>query len=280
MIPALRIALISALLVFAGGAALQVDCPGTVPEGEPFLVAVSGEGTGEDLLLRWLDREIRPVAEPMGSGFRALALLGVGMREKLEADSYTLELEAGGEILRKLILREDKAYPEQHLTVEKKYSELSEEDLARHRREKQATRSALGTISKGRSWALPLSRPVPGEKTSDFGLRRFFNEEPKNPHSGVDLRAADGDSVLACAAGRVILAGDHYFAGGSVYLDHGEGVISMYFHLSEILVKEGQALARGELLGRAGSTGRVTGPHLHWGLSLQGQLVDPMLLVD
>lgn len=259
---------------------MQVDCSRTVPEGEPFLVTITGSGSGEDLVLRWLDKEIRPSAETAPGGFSATALLGVGMHERLEADSYTLEVETGGETLRHLVLREAKNYPEQHLTVESKYSELSAETLERHRLEKAATRKALATISEGRHWSLPLSRPVAGEMTSDFGLRRFFNGEPKNPHSGVDLRAALGDSVLACADGRVILTGEHYFAGGSVYLDHGEGVVSMVFHLSEILVEEGRLLRRGDLLGRAGSTGRVTGPHCHWGLSLQGQLVDPLLLAD
>ncbi len=276
----LRWIFLAALLTTTSGVALDVDCPESVPEGEPFLVTVSGEGTGAGLLIRWLDREIHPRVERSDSGFRARLLLGVGMREKLEADSYTLEVEVDEEILRRLVLRETKAYPEQHLTVEKKYNELSAETLERHRLEKASTRKAMDEISPERRWTLPLARPVPGEKTSDFGLRRFFNEEPKNPHSGVDLRAAKGDSVFACAAGRVTLTGDHYFAGNSIYVDHGDGVISMVFHLSEILVEEGQSLARGQVIGLAGSTGRVTGPHVHWGLSLQGQLVDPMLLVD
>ncbi len=267
------------ILANGQGWSLEMRCPSTVPEGEPFLVEIRGGGTGDDLVLRWLDREIRPQVDVSEEGFVAEVLLGVGMKEKLEQDSYTLEVEVGGDILRKLILREDKAYPEQHLEVEKKYNELSEEDLVRHNGEKKATRAALSTVSGKRGWTLPLFRPVPGPKTGDFGRRRFFNGEPKSPHSGADFRAAVGDSVFACAAGRVILTGNHYFAGNSVYLDHGEGVISMYFHLDEILVEEGRAIRRGELLGKAGSTGRVTGPHLHWGLSLQGQLVDPLLLV-
>lgn len=276
----LRSILILALLATSSGAALQVESPDLVAEGEPFLVTITGEGRGENLRVKWLDHEFAPQVETGVNGFRARVLLGVGMREKLEADSYTLEVEVEGERLRKLIVREAKAYPEQHLTVENKYNELTQENLDRHGREKAATGEALNTLSRIRRWTLPMMRPVPGDKTSDFGLRRFFNEVPKNPHSGVDLRAARGDSILACAAGEVLLAGGHYFAGNSVYLDHGEGVVSMYFHLDEILVEEGEELSRGQLLGRAGSTGRVTGSHLHWGLSLQGQLVDPMMLVD
>ena len=277
---AFRYAILVLLILAASGFALHVDCPESVPEGEPFLVTVSGAGAGAGLVIRWLDREIHPQIIADNDGFTASALLGVGMRERLEADSYTLEVEVGDEILRRFVLREAKAYPEQHLTVEKKYNELSAETLERHRIEKASTRKAMDGISTERHWTLPLARPVSGDKTSDFGLRRFFNEEPKNPHSGVDLRAADGDSVFACAAGHVALTGDHYFAGNSIYINHGDGVISMVFHLSKILVEDGQPLRRGQLIGLAGSTGRVTGPHVHWGLSLQGQLVDPLILTD
>lgn len=277
---AFRLAIFAALLLVLSGVALEVDCPRTVPEGEPFQVEIRGNGDGAGLALIWLDREIRPRVECVNGSFRATALLGVGMHERLEADSYTLEVSLDDERIRRLVLREAKDYPQQRLTVANEYNELSPETQTRYEGELAATQEALETISEPRRWTIPLSRPVPGEKTSDFGLRRFFNEVPKNPHSGVDLRAAAGDTVSACADGVVILAGDHYFAGNSVYLDHGEGVVSLYFHLSEILVEEGRLLRRGETIGRAGSTGRVTGPHLHWGLSLQGQLVDPLLLLE
>jgi len=277
---AFRLATIMVLAAASASGALRLDCAESVPEGEAFLVTVNGEGDGADLAVRWLGREIHPAVETGRGGFTARILLGVGMRERLEADGYTLEVDAGGEVLRRSIRREPKAYPEQHLTVEKKYNELPVATLERDRREKAATREAMDTISPSRLWSLPFSRPVPGGVTSDFGLRRFFNEEPKSPHSGVDLHAAEGDSVLACADGRVLLTGNHYFAGNSIYLDHGEGVVSMYFHLSRILVKEGQRVQRGQPIGLAGATGRVTGPHLHWGLSLLGQLVDPMPLLE
>ena len=269
------------LLPVAGTAGnLAVDCPAEVSEGEPFQVALSVDADAGEIVVRWLGAEIRPPLRRGGGRATGLVLLGIGMRERQEGDVHLLEVEAGGEIFSQNVRRMDKAYPEQHLEVERRFTELSESDLARHQREKATVRAVLDGVSAQRRWSLPLLRPVSGETTSDFGLRRFFNNEPKQPHGGVDLRAADGTPILACAAGRVALTGDHYFAGLSVYLDHGEGVLSMAFHLSEILVEEGQELRRGDVIGKVGRSGRVTGPHLHWGLSLQGQLVDPLMLAD
>ncbi|MBG3878486.1 M23 family metallopeptidase, partial [Desulfovibrio oxamicus] len=121
---------------------------------------------------------------------------------------------------------------------------------------------------------------VPGGVSSLFGLRRVFNGEPRAPHRGLDLRGEAGELVKACAAGRVALAENHYFAGNSVYIDHGMGVVSMYFHLSAMDVTPGQMVAQGQLIGRVGSTGRVTGPHLHFGMAVLGDMVDPQVLLD
>ena len=178
------------------------------------------------------------------------------------------------------VRRGPRNYPEQHLTVDRKFDELDAEELARHERERAAVRAATAAMSPSGTWLLPLARPVGGRVTSDFGLRRFFNGTPKNPHSGVDLAGERGTPVLACAGGTVLLADDHFFAGRSVYVDHGEGIVSMYFHLTEFRVTPGQRVVRGQIVGTVGDSGRVTGPHLHWGLSLQGQLVDPLPLVE
>ncbi|NHZ47213.1 M23 family metallopeptidase, partial [Nitratidesulfovibrio liaohensis] len=112
------------------------------------------------------------------------------------------------------------------------------------------------------------------------GLRRVFNGEPRAPHRGLDLRGEAGEPVTACAAGRVVLAENHYFAGNSVYIDHGMGVVSMYFHLSALDVAPGQMVAQGQVIGKVGSTGRVTGPHLHFGMAVLGDMVDPQVLLD
>lgn len=126
-----------------------------------------------------------------------------------------------------------------------------------------------------RMWRLPLVRPVQGKVLSVYGAQRILNGKPKNPHRGLDFRSPMGNPVKCVAAGRVILVGDHYYAGNSVYVDHGNGVVSMYFHLSEPMVKEGDEVKRGQTVGLTGMTGRATGPHLHFSLSVLGELVDP-----
>ena len=264
-------------------AEIRLVCPATVPEGEPFFVRVMADEPVSEVRFDWLGKELAVRPDWNGKGYEAQALLGMGMKERLDGDAHRLTVQVatpgGGRQLVQEVLRTPKAYPEQHLEVSKKYTALSDADLERHEREKKEVGRALTTLSPARLYEFPFARPVPGEVSSAFGLRRFFNNESRNPHSGVDLRAAQGDPVKAPASGRVVLAGNHFFAGNSVYIDHGQGVVSMYFHLSAILVQEGDEVARGQVLGEIGSTGRVTGPHLHWGVSVLGQMVDPLLLL-
>lgn len=130
-----------------------------------------------------------------------------------------------------------------------------------------------------RAASLNFMQPVRGRNTGRFGLRRIINGQKRNPHSGMDIAAPTGTPVKATAAGQVIHTDDFFFTGKVVYLDHGSGVISLYAHLSRINVKPGQWLKRGEILGRVGSTGRATGPHLHWSIYLNGQAVDPHLFI-
>jgi len=170
-------------------------------------------------------------------------------------------------------------YPVQELTVDDSMVNLSAQDLARADAEERRV-AALWDRAGPRRFTLPLHPPLrrlaPGRS---FGARRIFNGEPRSPHSGVDYRAAAGTPVETAAAGRVVLAENHFFSGNSVYVDHGGGMVSMYFHLDTMAVVEGDDVERGQAVGTVGSTGRSTGPHLHFGLRWQGARIDPGLLL-
>lgn len=170
-------------------------------------------------------------------------------------------------------------WPTQRLEVEEKYVEPPPEALRRIARE-SAEVARLWKLETPRRFELPLLPPLdPLPAASRFGARRVFNGQPRHPHTGDDFAAAPGTPVRAVAAGRVVLAEDQYFAGNAVYVDHGDGLISMSFHLSRIDVRTGDVVARGQILGESGATGRVTGPHLHFGLRWHGARIDPALLL-
>ena len=171
------------------------------------------------------------------------------------------------------------AYREQRLNVDRKYVSLSDEALERIGRERKVIDAALTNWRTVPLVDVSLQAPVDGPRSSSFGLRRFFNDEPRSPHKGMDIAATTGTPVVAPRDGVVTATGDYYFNGNTVILDHGQGYVTMYCHLSEIGVEEGQNVAAGETLGAVGATGRVTGPHLHFGTYLNGTAVDPALLL-
>jgi murein DD-endopeptidase MepM/ murein hydrolase activator NlpD len=169
-------------------------------------------------------------------------------------------------------------YPEQRLEVEERYVEPPPDEIARIARERRETLRALA-LRTPRRFTLPLAPPLdPLPTESRFGARRIFNGEPRSPHSGADFAVRSGTPVRAVADGTVALTGEQYFAGNAVYIDHGDGLVSMSFHLSKILVRAGDSVRRGQQIGLSGATGRVTGPHLHFGIRWHGSRVDPNLL--
>jgi murein DD-endopeptidase MepM/ murein hydrolase activator NlpD len=174
----------------------------------------------------------------------------------------------------------EKSFPEQRLTVESKFvnpPKAASERIAREKKQLDAIYARRTSISPPAS---PFVKPVPGGPTSEFGTRRFFNGELRSPHAGIDLEAATGTPVLAAGPGRVALATDLYYSGGTVIVDHGGGLFTIYAHLSKIGTKAGATVKPGDRVGLSGATGRVTGPHLHWGARVGASIFDPRALLD
>ena len=172
-----------------------------------------------------------------------------------------------------------KRYVTQSLTVAPAQVDLSAPDLARVAAERVRIDAALDRWSPQAPTLLRFAQPVPGTRSSSFGLRRVFNGQSRNPHTGMDIAAAAGTPVLAPAAGTVVATGNYFFNGSTVFIDHGRGLVSMYCHLSATTVQDGDAVVAGQRIGAVGMTGRATGPHLHWGLSVAHVWVDPALFL-
>jgi murein DD-endopeptidase MepM/ murein hydrolase activator NlpD len=175
-----------------------------------------------------------------------------------------------------------KSYPQQRLRVPPGQVELSPEDQERHARERAHQQAVMATFSSPATadTTLAMRPPVAGRRSSSFGLRRVFNGQPRAPHAGMDIAAPLGAPVAAPMAARVVDTGEYFFNGGTVWLDHGGGLLTLYCHLSAIGVQPGDRLAAGDPLGAVGATGRATGPHLHWGVLLNRTMVDPALFME
>ncbi len=174
---------------------------------------------------------------------------------------------------------ENKEYESQYLTVKnKRHVNPNPQDMERIGKESKLIKAALRHWREAPPTLPELTLPLEGRLSSPFGLRRFFNEQPRKPHSGVDIAAPKGTPIVAPADGVVVRRGDYFFNGNTLFLDHGQGLITMYCHMDEIQVSEGQTIKQGDQIGTIGATGRVTGPHLHWGVSLNDARIDPLLL--
>ncbi|NMM05188.1 M23 family metallopeptidase [Polaromonas sp.] len=228
----------------------------------------------------------RPVAHAgeapllvLGDVIEWTALVGIPLAAKPGEASIAVQTAQGGQRQIPYTVA-PKRYLEQRLKVAPGTVDLSPEDQARYERERAHLATVMATFSEPLpQTSLRMRVPVPGRRSSSFGLRRVFNGQSRNPHSGMDFAAAMGTPVAAPLPGRVIDTGDYFFNGSTVWLDHGGGLLSMLCHLSAIDVKPGDTLKTGERLGAVGATGRATGPHLHWGVMLNRAMVDPALFL-
>ncbi|MDW7712043.1 MAG: M23 family metallopeptidase [Deferrisomatales bacterium] len=259
-----------------GGSGVTLEAESTAP-GEVFPVRVAGLGGAGPYEVSFGAAQF-PLW-PAEGGWEGLAAVdrdaapGVWELRLLGPDGAERPLAAA------TVVVGERVYPEQRLTVRESMVTLSPEDQARAAREAARIRQVLSSRSPRRLWDGPVRIPVEGPVSSPFGVRRFYNDQPRGYHSGIDLAAPRGTPVGAAAAGVVALTGDFFYTGGSVFLDHGLGLLTGYFHLDSVEVNEGETVPAGGLLGRVGSTGRSTGPHLHWGVYLSGVRADPFTLV-
>ncbi|MBQ7262331.1 MAG: M23 family metallopeptidase [Synergistaceae bacterium] len=288
--PAPRAALIllcaASLLATASSAraASWVSFPTSWDVGQAFAVAIESDTAYLEPTVTWMGRTIALDVEHGREGHVSYALLGSFVRDTATGEQpIVFEFTQGPQrfqVKGKIEIR-PREYPKERLKVAPRMVAPSKKDQPRIKEERQLVGRALRTMTPQRRWTTPPQPPLTVMTlTSRYGFQRIYNGTPRSPHGGADLRAKEGTAVRAPFAGTVILTGFHYYAGGSVYIDSGNGVITAFFHLSRIDVEEGQRVAKGQVVARSGSTGRVTGPHLHYGLCLAGQFVDPMPLLE
>ncbi|MGI6076532.1 MAG: M23 family metallopeptidase [Pyramidobacter sp.] len=277
---------VTAAMLLAGAASadaarMRLRVPERCPVGQPFVLEMYVNEDIDDVEVKWLKQVIS--LTPRKNMVRTV--LGVPNDRKLAGETFPLSVSFNcGAKGRVLAERKIKAvnydYPRQVLKVAPAMVRPPKKQLPRIAAESKAVKEALSRRSAGEPLPRTFVRPVRGIPTALFGGFREYNGVPGTGHKGLDLRAAVGTKVKAIADGTVVLTGKHYFAGGSVYVDHGSGVYSAYFHLSKILVKDGQSVKAGDLLALTGATGRVTGPHLHLGICSGGTWLDPLPLLE
>lgn len=262
-----------ALIASVAAAEGKLPLPAPVPGG----VAVICVGRSTDPAPRAEFDGRRVLVARTGDAWHAV----VGLPLTLRPGAYELSVlnaETGSRKIRFDVGSRD--YDTQRLTLaNQRQVDPEPADLLRINREQESIVQAFSTFSDVAIDALNLDLPSSGRFSSGFGLRRYFNNEPRQPHSGLDIAAAEGTPIVAPAAAAVLETGDYFFNGLTVFLDHGQGLVTMYNHLSRIDVTRGARVARGEKIGEVGHTGRVTGPHLHWSVSLNNVRVDPGLFL-
>ena len=210
---------------------------------------------------------------------RWIAVVGIPLAT--DPGELILHVEGGSGVTSIPFRIEAKEYRTQHLTIRnQRHVEPNPEDLKRIESERDRSDAALSRFTTRQPPPdFTLSVPVDGARSDSYGSRRFFNGKPRNPHSGMDIAAARGTPIRAPAAGEVVEVGSFFFNGNTVFIDHGHGLVTMYCHLEKTSVKPGDRLERGQVIGAVGATGRVTGPHLHWGVALNRAMVDPSLFL-
>jgi murein DD-endopeptidase MepM/ murein hydrolase activator NlpD len=264
----------------AGSDSVQINiAPKQVEQGDVARITITCPVSVSAISYEWQDTLVTlshdepttfsgflPIASKQKAGTAGISFL---LRH---ADDTTSTLKTAFEVIAK-------DFAVQHLTIDESKNTLSKTDLDRHNRERAMIIKMFSQSQPQKLWEQSFAKPLQGRLSTPFGVKRFINKQPRNPHSGVDIAAPLGTEVKATATGIVSLTGEHFFAGKSIYIDHGQNIFSMYFHLDSIEVHDGQSVAGGDIIGLVGATGRATGPHLHWGMRMHTTPIDPFSLL-
>lgn len=286
--------ILTAIVLFASIFPIEL-VPGSMPapkgadgqwsgkQGQIVLVKVPGDDLQAIVRGTFMGRTLSFFQDPRsGEAPGYVGLLGLDMQDEPGTHELAVDIKSGDHTrhvsMNVLVVKEK--FRVEHLKLPKEKVDLDEKALARWKAEQEQVKTALAEDSRFKLWQGGFLEPVGGKRTGIFGSVRIMNGQARNPHNGEDIGAPQGTDVLATNDGVVRLTVDHIFSGKGVYVDHGLGFYSMYFHLSEVSVKEGDVVKTGQVVGKVGATGRATGPHLHWGVKLNGARVNPYALLD
>jgi len=267
-------------ILTSSGVTVELTCRAFEP-GEVMVVAIKDDSNIKDAWIRFLKRRFR-----MGKGETSSGLLAfIGFDLGLESGSYDMEIfidKAPGEreYIKKQISVIAKEFPLRKLWVDEKFVTPPQEFHERIRREGEILKVIYGITTDQWLGEGFFVLPSSGKAMPNFGERRIFNNKPRSSHRGIDVIVPYGKPVKASNSGRVVLASDLYYAGKTVIIDHGMGVFTLYCHFSKIRAERGKLVKKGEIIGEIGATGRVTGPHLHWGVKVLGISVDPFSILS
>jgi murein DD-endopeptidase MepM/ murein hydrolase activator NlpD len=254
--------------------------PAQLVNGSPIVFQITPPSRLTALTGKWLTHDVSFSYDPAGRTWYGIA----GTSLETRSGAYTLELRgttARNEVLfsRKMIVRKAK-YPTIAVTVAKKYTEPSPEQMERINQDKTVKKDVFSHTDPEREWSGKFRPPVEAKISDVFGTQRVFNGKVQSMHQGLDYAVPGGTPVSAVNAGTVLLAGPLYFEGNCVVLDHGQGLMTLYLHLSEIKVKQGEKIEGGQQIGLSGGTGRASGPHLHLAVRWQGVYLNPAILLS
>jgi murein DD-endopeptidase MepM/ murein hydrolase activator NlpD len=248
----------------------------SISQGGAGLLKVQ-TGNGEPPQVRWMNQDL--FTAPFKNGKAWFGFFAADL--KVKPASYPLVVKAPSTEDRKQIdiTVRGKDFGVRQLTLPKEQVDLDDVTLERVKKEAAVMKEALEAPPSAPQWKGPFVKPLSGEVIGTFGQASIINGMPRSPHSGVDLKAERGTPVVSINSGRVVLTGEHFFNGLFVVVDHGGAVQSMYFHLDKILVQQGDKVTKGMVVGLVGATGRATGPHLHFGIRINGARIDPMQFI-